>query len=182
MTTKKAVLSSLIVPVIATTLLLGVFKLPLTRVDKAGLLHRLTTSDVVELKNREKILVKFFIKNKSPFAVHARKFVEISDQYNIDYRLLPAIACTESSCGKFLIKSSYNPFGWGIYGNKVTSFASYDEAIEKVGEGISKNYIAKGFDTPEKIGHIYNPNTPTAWSGHTRFFMNQMDEIAFSLN
>jgi len=171
-----------IVPAILIATTIHFLKTPLDR--ELGMISNqgLTTSKIDEASNKLVILKKFFEKNKSPLANHAAKFIEISTKYNIDYRLLPAISCTESSCGKFLIPSSHNPFGWGIYGNKVTSFESYDIAIETVAQGISKHYISRGFDTPEKIGHIYNPNTPLAWAGHTRFFMNQMDKIAFELN
>jgi hypothetical protein len=180
MTIKMAICGYLLLPLLLVTSALDNLKQPISRPMPVSARLEITTSPEQEITNRTLVLRQFFLKNKSPLVEQARSFVEIADKYNLDYRLLPAISCTESSCGKFLIKSSHNPFGWGIYGNKVTSFSSYDEAIEKVAAGISKHYASHGLDTPEKIGPKYNPNTPQSWSGKTRYFMNQIDAIAFN--
>lgn len=127
--------------------------------------------------DRETTLRAFFQKYKSPLIDHSGTFIAVADQYGLDYRLLPAISCIESSCGKRLIPDSHNPFGWGIYGNNVLKFGSYDESIAKVGEGLNKNYIAKGFDTPEKIAPIYNPPSHASWLGKLRYFMTEMDKV-----
>ena len=127
--------------------------------------------------DRENTLRAFFLKYKSPLIDYSGTFIKVADENNLDYRLLPAISCIESSCGKRLIPDSYNPFGWGIYGNNVLKFKDYDEGIAKVGEGLNKNYVAKGFDTPEKIAPIYNPPSHQSWLGKLRYFMNEMDKV-----
>lgn len=144
--------------------------------DKGGV--EITTSVIGEHINRHRILSEFFKKYKSPLVAHVDTFLAVADKYNIDYRLLPAISCTESTCGKFLIEGSYNPFGWGIYGKNAIYFKSYDEAIETVAAGLHKSYISRGLDTPEEIEHIYTPPSKGSWRRATRFFMNQMDVIA----
>lgn len=134
----------------------------------------ITTSIKSAKIDRKQALVNFFKKYNSPLENHVDTFIRVADSYNLDYRLLPAISCIESSCGKKLITDSYNPFGWGIYGNNVIRFKNFDEAIFKVGEGIHKNYVAKGFDTPEKIAPIYTPPSHKHWLSSVNYFMSQM--------
>lgn len=122
-------------------------------------------------------LEKFFKKYNSPLINHAETFVLVAERYNMDYKLLPSIACMESTCAKFLINGSYNPFGWGIYGSNVVRFKNYDEAIETVGKGIYTGYVLKGADTPEKIAPIYTPPNHRNWLSGVRYFSNEIDKI-----
>jgi len=139
-------------------------------------LHEITYTHV----DRVEVLKEFLEKYDSPLVGEAGAFVEIADEKGLDYRLLPAISCMESTCGRFLIPGTYNAWGWGIYGNNVISFTSWREGIETVGEGIAKNYAGRGLDTPEKMAPVYTPPNHVNWKNGVRFFMNQMDEIALS--
>ena len=125
--------------------------------------------------DRVKILSDFFKSFDGPLEPYSAAFVRIADKYELDYRLLPSIACLESSCGKFYIKSSNNPFGWGIYGNTVTSFKTVEECIEAVAKGLSTNYVAKGYETVEEIAVIYNPSNSVKWAGNVRYFYNKIN-------
>jgi len=118
---------------------------------------------------------KFFDAYKSPLKPHSKTFVEVAEKYGLDYRLLPAISCMESSCGKKLIEGSYNPFGWGIYGSNAIYFINYDEAIETVGKGLKTSYLDKGFDTPQKIAPIYTPPNHRNWLSGVTFFMEKIE-------
>jgi beta-N-acetylglucosaminidase len=124
-------------------------------------------------------LEKFLEKYKSPLKENAETFVQIADKYKIDYKLLPAIACMESTCGKALIEGTYNPFGWGIYGNHYISFESYDNAIEHVAKEMHKNYISRGFDTITEIAPIYTPPNSKNWARGVQWFSNQIDLVAY---
>jgi len=139
-------------------------------------LHEIAYTQV----DRVEVLEKFLEKYDSPLVGEAETFVEIADEKGLDYRLLPAISCMESTCGHFLIPETYNAWGWGIYGNNVISFTSWRDGIETVGEGIAKNYTRRGLDTPEKMAPVYTPPNHVNWKNGVRFFMNQMDEIALS--
>lgn len=130
--------------------------------------------------DRVKALENFFKKYNSPLAENAETFVKVADKFNMDYRILPSIACQESTCAKRLIEGTYNPFGWGIYGNNYISFESYDHAIEKVGEGLHKNYLSKGFDTLYEIAPIYTPPSKGSWYKGTRWFSTQIDLMAIN--
>lgn len=131
--------------------------------------------------DREEVLEIFFERYNSPLKPNAETFVDVADKYGIDYRLLPAISCMESTCGKFLIEDSYNPFGWGVYGNTYIDFDSYDEAIKVVGEGLNKNYFSKGYDTLKEIAPIYTPPNSTNWYRGVKFFTNEIDKIALEM-
>lgn len=125
--------------------------------------------------DRIESLRAFFKSFDGPLEPYSEVFVQVADKYDLDYRLLPSIACLESSCGKFYIPDSNNPFGWGIYGNTVTKFKTMEECIDTVGRGLSENYIKKGYDTVEKIAPIYNPPNPIKWAGNVNYFFNKIN-------
>lgn len=58
---------------------------------------------------RIKRLELFFESFNSPLRKYAGEFVEVADKEGLDYRLLPIVACVESSCGK---NYKLNAFGW----------------------------------------------------------------------
>jgi hypothetical protein len=131
--------------------------------------------------DRVKTLEKFFEQYKSPLKSESSKFVEIADKYEIDYRLLPSIACLESTCGKFIPNGSHNAWGWGIFGGKVTKFKSWAEGIETVGKGLKENYINKGRKTPNQIAPIYAPPRPEHWASRVNFFYEKITEVSKQL-
>ena len=131
----------------------------------------------IDTGREEKIesLEKFFEAQKSPLKEDADTFVRVAEKYNLDYRLLPAISCMESSCGKRILPNSYNPFGWGIYGKNAIYFKSFEEAIETVGKGISEKYVSRGLNTPEKIAPVYTPPNSVNWRNGVNFFISKIE-------
>lgn len=132
----------------------------------------------IEKKDGREIVVReFFESRKAPLAEHASDFVKTADKYEIDYRLLPAISMQESNGGKRLPNGSFNPFGYGIYGNKVLRFNSFAEAIDKVGKGLKDNYLSRGLTTPEEIMTKYTPPSLKiggVWALGVATFMEQL--------
>ena len=125
--------------------------------------------------DRVSSLEKFFDSYNSPLKNHAGTFIEVADRYGIDYKLMPSIACLESTCARFLIPGTHNPFGWGagrIY------FKSYDEAIESVGKGLNDIYLSRGLDNAEKIAPVYNPPSPYSWTRGVNFFINKIEDVS----
>lgn len=148
------------------------------KIDKeAGIYHEFESTTV----NRVEVLEKFFKKYDSPLAESADTFVAVADRYDMDYRLLPAISCLESGCGKVLIPGTYNAWGWGIYGDQYIGFESWEHGIEEVGKGIYHGYVLKGIDTPAKMAPIYTPPRPQHWLNGVTHFMSQMDEVSNEL-
>lgn len=120
-------------------------------------------------------LKAFFRKYNSPLYNYAEKIVEVSDKYKFDYRLLPAIAMQESNLCRVIPDDSYNCWGWGIYGDVVTKFDSYDEAIETVGKGIKEHYIDQGLITASTIMEKYTPASQGSWAHGVNTFLKALE-------
>lgn len=111
----------------------------------------------------------------SPLTEHVDEFLHAAQQYDIDPYLLPSISGIESYFGQQLLSDTYNPFGWGIYGNMVTSFTSWGDGFHEVAKGLKYDYINRGADTVEKISSIYCPPNSVNWSRSVRNFMNKFE-------
>jgi hypothetical protein len=102
--------------------------------------------------------------------------VQKSDEYGLDYRLIPAIAQQESNLCKIIPPETYNCWGWGIHSRGTLGFNSYEEAIETVMQGLKKEYIDKGYTTPDTIWTKYTPGSPDgAWAKGVNQFMSAME-------
>lgn len=64
------------------------------------------------MDSRAAALGKFFEKYNCPLLPYVDEFIAAADKYSLDYRLLPAIALHESTCGKRYPAGTNNPFGW----------------------------------------------------------------------
>ena len=108
-------------------------------------------------------IVKILQRYNSPLLPYANIFLAVSNRFELDPYLLPAIAGLESYFGNRLIPYTYNPFGWrgGLY-----YFPDYPTAIFTVGQALREKYIDRGADTIEKIGAIY-AESPT-WAYKVR--------------
>jgi len=135
-------------------------------------------TDSIEIKDaRAKIVEDFFLSYKSQLADYSNYFIQVADKYNLDYRLLPAISMQESNGGRRMIKDSYNPFGFGIYGSKALKFESFEEAIEKVGYSLREDYLNQGLETTEEIMTKYTPPSLEkggAWAKGVNTFISEM--------
>jgi len=131
--------------------------------------------DIINFKDaRIEIVRQFFENYKSPLVPFAENIVKDADKYGLDYRLLPAIAMQESNLCQKIILDSYNCWGFGIYGKKVTRFENYPEAIDTVTRTLVKNYVQGGLTTPEEIMKKYTPSNNGSWAYSVNYFMNQL--------
>ena len=147
---------------------------PNSKVSFAALpsIENVLGDSIVSKDARIEIVKQFFAKYKSPLESFASNIIEDADKYGLDFRLLPAIAMQESNLCKKIIVDSFNCWGFGIYGKKVTRFESFPEAIDTVSKTLAKNYIAGGLDTPEKIMKKYTPSSNGSWAYSVNHFMN----------
>lgn len=129
------------------------------------------TTNINVSDGRSANLKSFFRKHNSPLYDYAETIVRVSDKYDFDYRLLPAIAMQESNLCRYIPENSYNCWGWGIYGNLVTTFDSYDQGIEIVAAGIKKEYIDKGLVTASAIMEKYTPPSKGSWAHGVNTFL-----------
>lgn len=135
-----------------------------------GVTHEIKLADA-----RGYNLRNFFTKYQSPLYDLADDIVSASDKYGIDYRLLPAIAMQESGLCKHAPDDSYNCWGYGIYGQRVTKFASFEEAVETVAKGLKENYLDKGYTTPELIMSKYTPRSPGSWARSINLLITSLE-------
>ncbi len=128
---------------------------------------------------RVKTLKAFLEKYDSPLAPYARDFVSEADRYNLDWKLVAAISGTESTFGKAIPYNSYNGWGWGVYGDNVINFSSWNEGIHTISEGLREKYMDKwNAKNVYEIGRIY-ASSPV-WADHVTFYMNRINEFALN--
>ncbi|PJA00584.1 MAG: hypothetical protein COX78_00345 [Candidatus Levybacteria bacterium CG_4_10_14_0_2_um_filter_35_8] len=140
---------------------------------------KIATATTVTQNNdmRAKILKDFLEERNSPLADYADVFVKNADKYNLDWRFVAAISGTESSFGIAYPQGTYNGWGWGIYGNNMHYFSSWEDAIETISKGLREQYMDKwGAQDIYGIGKFYAASP--AWANHTVYFMNKIDEFA----
>lgn len=125
-------------------------------------------------------LYTFLDKFNSPLKFHAQVFVEQTNKYDLDYRLLVAIAGVESTFGREIPYNSYNAWGWGIYGNNIIRFSSYPEAIAVISKSLREDYInnweAKNI---YQMGQFYAAS-PT-WAQRVVYFMGKIEDETLPL-
>lgn len=112
--------------------------------------------------------------NNSPIASDARVFVEAADQYDLDWRLVAAISGLESGFGNHIPANSYNAWGWGVYGGKVTYFTSWEDGIRTISQGLRERYMnERGAQNVYQIGSTYAAS-PT-WAQRVIMFMDRIE-------
>jgi hypothetical protein len=106
----------------------------------------------------------YLLKHNSPLVPYADLIVATADKYDLDYRLLTAIAQQESNLCKKIPENSYNCWGWGIHSRGTLRFTSYAEGIDTVSRGLKEKYINKGYVTPDEIMKKYTPLSNGSWA------------------
>ena len=120
---------------------------------------------------------------QSPMVNAAPAFVSVADKYDLDWRLLVAMAGKESSFGKYIPTGSYNAWGWGIWTGQQSGigFSSWEEGIESVGHGLRKHYFNQGYDTLLEIESKYTPpsaaNPEHPWATGVGQFMAEIENF-----
>lgn len=134
-------------------------------------------SDAFESKDaRSELIKQYLIKYNSPLIGLEEFMVTKADEFEMDYRLIPAIAQQESNLCKVIPPNTYNCWGWGIHSRGTLGFNSYEEAISTVMNGLKNEYINKGLTTPDTIWKKYTPSSPDgAWAKGVNQFMNEME-------
>ncbi|MFZ5376247.1 MAG: hypothetical protein ACOZAN_01080 [Patescibacteria group bacterium] len=126
---------------------------------------------------RAEIVAKFLERYKSPLQPYdyfGEKFVEIADRYEIDFRLLPAIAMQESNLCKRIPEGTFNCLGFGIHAKGTLGFSSYEEGFERAAKELKAYYIDKGRLTPEDIMRKYTPHSNGSWANSVNQWMAEM--------
>lgn len=137
-------------------------------------LNFITHMDIGEKDARVEIVKQFFARYNSPLEPFAPEIVAAADLYDLDFRLLPAIAMQESNLCLKAPKDSHNCWGYGIYGKRVQRFTSYPEAIQTVTKTLATKYKQSGLNTPDEIVKLYTPTDDGKWTFSVKHFMAQL--------
>jgi hypothetical protein len=123
---------------------------------------------------RPEIIRQYLNKYQSPLEPYSNLIVDLSDQYNFDYRWLVAIAQQESGLCLHIPENSYNCWGWGIYGDKVTRFDSYEDALRRISPQFTKIFLQGDHSKdPVEVMKTYTPPSDGSWAdGVSSFFGN----------
>ncbi|MCL5410005.1 MAG: hypothetical protein M1607_04065, partial [Patescibacteria group bacterium] len=133
-----------------------------------------------QMDPRAIILQSYLAQYNSPLQYHAQDFVEAADANNIDWKLVAAISGVESTFGKQIpggyeqSSTSYNAWGWGVYGTQALYFKSWKDGIYTVSAGLRNNYFNKGYTDPYSINKIYAAS-PT-WGYRVSYFLADMNQ------
>lgn len=129
----------------------------------------------VQINDLRPYLVANFLQN-TKLEPYSQSIVETSDRYDLDYRLIPAIAMKETGGGDKAREGSYN--AWG-FENGRTNFSSWEEAINAVAKTLKEKYVARGLTTPEQIMLVYAPpqGTTGKWAQDINFFFTKLESF-----
>jgi len=96
-------------------------------------------------------LRQFFARPDCLATGYAETFLEVADEFALDWRLLPSIAYVETKCGQ--ASAHNNLFGWD---SGRAHFANREAAIRSVGSSLAHSslYRAKSLD---RVLITYNP-------------------------
>ncbi len=129
-----------------------------------------------QLDQRAQILSNYFAKYNSPLQYHAQDFIDAADTYDVDWKLVPAIAGVESTFGKF-IPGGYNAYGWAIYtSDSRFGFKSWRDGIFTVTGGLKEDYINKGLTDPYAMNRKYAASY--SWGRKVDYFMKDLEKFA----
>jgi hypothetical protein len=140
---------------------------------------KLSDTKIEGFDNRVKIVERYLTKYDSPMVGDAKYFIEYADKYNLDWRLVLAISGVESTYGKQIPPASYNGWGWGVYGDNVIRFNSWEDGIRTVSQGLREKYMDKwGGDNINEIGAIY-ASSPH-WSNSVNIHLSMIQRFILS--
>lgn len=127
--------------------------------------------------SRATLVANFLERHNSPLQPYpewGHKLVEIADRYNLDFRLLPAIAMQESNLCKAIPEGTYNCLGFGIHSRGTLGFTGYEPGFERAARELKANYIDIGLTTPEEIMTKYTPSSNGSWAESVNQWMAEM--------
>lgn len=133
-----------------------------------------------QLTDKRPFVVAEFLKG-TPLVDYSTYIVEISDKYEIDYRLIAAIAMKESGAGRTIREGSHN--AWG-FENGRTMFGSWEEAIDTVARTLKNRYIDKGLTTPDLMMPVYAPpamENGGGWARSINDYFHKMEKFFKSI-
>lgn len=129
-------------------------------------------------------LKEWFKKYDCPLTEFTDHFINVADEYGLDWRLLPAISFRESTCGKRIEAGTFNPFGFGYTGGGLPGhrFDSFNSGITYVAgaisgeQGSNAKYYRSARKDSLKILWIYNGTVSPSYPNEVMAIMNQINK------
>lgn len=124
---------------------------------------------------RPVIIKKYLEKHQSPLLPYTDELIAASEKYDVDYRLIVAIAQCESNLCKKSPAGSYNCWG---FENGETQFLSWEQALDQVAKTLREEYLNEGLETPEEIMPKYAPPSVEKggpWAKCVEQFINELE-------
>lgn len=112
-------------------------------------------------------LEKYLLRQRTELYKYSDLIIELSDKYNINYKIPVAIAGVESGFCRINFKPN-NCWGYGQY-----SWTTLEIAIIEYYRLMNIHYFSKGRKTVESISAIYNPY-PKEYSQKLYFFIHRI--------
>jgi hypothetical protein len=112
-------------------------------------------------------LESFFHRYHCPTPYHVSDYLEAADDYQIDYRLLPAISIRETQCG--VAEADNNRWG---FQNGHASFPTVEDGIKFMTHRLAEHVYYKGKTLQQKL-FMYNPLP--AYPGEVTRIMQQIE-------
>lgn len=121
---------------------------------------------------------KVFAENNCELTGLGDVFVSEAEKNDIPYWIVAAISFQESSCGKKTPKidgqETYNAWGWGVYGDNVEAFESWEEGIEVVSKYLSNRFFSQDVIEPCEIMQTYTPPSQGSWCNGVEYFQDEI--------
>ncbi len=136
----------------------------------------------VSEKARPIILKKFLESYHSPLAKYSDYILSVSAEYDLDWRILTAIAGAESTFGRNIPDNCYNAWGWGIHSRGTLCFGSWKEGIRTVARGLKEKFLDDGLNTIDEIMARYAPVSLAnggSWAQAVTYFMDQLEHAEY---
>lgn len=116
----------------------------------------------------------YLARKHSPMAGMGSVFSTYGHDYNVDPRLVVAIAGAETTFGRQQCTAN-NAWNWFHRGTcPASSFASYQEGAEHVTRSLRRSYINRGYDTIELIRYKYCASGCDHWIPLVTAFHGEM--------
>lgn len=170
----------LFIPLLTLTFLLATPGDALADNKQAGSSASLAVLTNSEAEDKRIVVLHDYLEaQNSPLADSAKTFVKAADANGLDWRFVASISGIESTFAQHLPPDSYNAWGWGIYGDNMINFTSYDQAIDTISKSLRTNYMDKwGATDVYQIGKIYAAS-PT-WAARVAHVMVSMETFSQS--
>ncbi len=136
----------------------------------------------VSAEARPIIMRRFLESYHSPLAAYSDFILSVSEEYELDWRLLAAIAGAESTFCRTIPEGTYNCWGWGIHSRGTLGFSSYKEGIKIVAKGLREKFLDDGLTSVDEIMARYAPVSLSrggSWGRAVEYFMSQLEHAEY---